>query len=51
MLADTAADNVRSQRVMERVGFRRNPSLDFSEHDDGVGLWRGLVWVASVAPS
>ena len=47
VLAYTAADNVRSQRVMERLGLRRVPALDFSELYDGFGVWSGLVWVAS----
>jgi RimJ/RimL family protein N-acetyltransferase len=42
----TAPDNSRSQRVMERLGLRRDPSRDFTVDYDNVGRWRGLVWVA-----
>jgi RimJ/RimL family protein N-acetyltransferase len=42
----TAPDNQRSQRVMERLGLRRDPSRDFTADYDNVGKWRGLVWVA-----
>ena len=47
VLSYTASDNARSQAVMERLGLRREPSLDFSAHYEGTGLWHGLVWVAS----
>lgn len=47
IVAYTAADNVRSQAVMERLGLRRDRSLDFSAHYDGFGTWRGLVWVGT----
>jgi RimJ/RimL family protein N-acetyltransferase len=47
VLAYTAASNLRSQRVMERLGLRRDPSLDFTQHYDGFGMWNALVWVAS----
>jgi RimJ/RimL family protein N-acetyltransferase len=39
ILAYTAADNVRSQAVMERLGMQRDPLRDFSTPS-----WRGLVW-------
>jgi RimJ/RimL family protein N-acetyltransferase len=42
----TAPDNLRSQRVMERLRLQRDPSRDFTAHYDGVTPWRGLVWVA-----
>lgn len=46
VLSYTAPDNLRSQRVMERLGMRRDPARDFTiDHDDGVA-WRGRVWVA-----
>jgi len=46
VLSYTAPDNLRSQRVMERLGLHRDPARDFTmDHDDG-GAWRGLVWVA-----
>lgn len=51
VLAYTAADNVRSQRVMAKLGFRRDSSLDFVEHYDGFGSWSGLVWFASARPA
>lgn len=46
VLAYTAADNLRSQAVMERLHLRRDPARDFTAdyaHQKG---WRGLVWVA-----
>jgi RimJ/RimL family protein N-acetyltransferase len=42
----TSADNLRSQAVMMRLKFERKPSRDFVAEYEGVGLWRGLVWVA-----
>lgn len=47
VLSYTASDNARSQAVMERLGLRREPSLDFSAPYEATGLWHGLVWVAS----
>jgi RimJ/RimL family protein N-acetyltransferase len=46
VLSYTAPDNLRSQRVMERLGLRRDPSRDFTAEYDNVGRWHGLVWVA-----
>jgi RimJ/RimL family protein N-acetyltransferase len=46
VLAYTAADNLKSQAVMERLRLRRDPSRDFSEPYSS-GLWHGLVWVAT----
>ena len=43
ILAYTAADNVRSQAVMERLGMQRDPLRDFSTPSRR-GTWRGLVW-------
>lgn len=43
VLAYTAADNVRSQAVMERLGMLRDPLRDFSTSGRS-GSWRGLVW-------
>lgn len=43
ILAYTAADNVRSQAVMERLGMQRDPLRDFSTPGRR-GTWRGLVW-------
>ena len=43
----TSPDNLRSQAVMARLNLRRDASRDFTEHDDVVGGWRGLVWVAT----
>jgi RimJ/RimL family protein N-acetyltransferase len=49
VLAYTAADNVRSQAVMDRLKLRRDKSRDFSVYNDRVGSWRGLVWSATSA--
>lgn len=46
VLSYTAPDNPRSQRVMERLGLLRDPSLDFTAEYANVGRWRGLVWIA-----
>ncbi len=49
VLSYTAPDNLRSQRVMERLGMRRDPARDFTiDHDDAAG-WHGWVWVARPA--
>ena len=45
----TAPDNTRSRAVMQRLGLRRDNSLDFSAHYDGFGIWHGLVWIATPA--
>ncbi len=45
--AYTAADNIRSQRVMARLGLDRAEQLDFTMPDEVLGEWHGLVWVAS----
>lgn len=42
----TAEDNERSKAVMDRLGLRREPTLDFWADYDPIGAWRGLVWVA-----
>jgi RimJ/RimL family protein N-acetyltransferase len=47
VLAYTAADNVRSQAVMARLGLRRDTSRDF-DIPRGETPWRGLVWVAEM---
>lgn len=47
VLAYTAADNVRSQAVMERLGLERRRALDFVHDYDGYGKWNGLVWAAT----
>ena len=47
VLAYTAADNIRSQAVMERLGLERRSALDFAHDYDGYGDWRGLVWAAT----
>ena len=47
VLAYTAIDNLRSQAVMERLGLRREPLLDFDVLNDDVP-WHGLVWVAEM---
>jgi RimJ/RimL family protein N-acetyltransferase len=46
VVAYTAPDNLRSQRVMERLHLQRDPSRDFTARYDGVTPWRGLVWAA-----
>ncbi len=46
VLAYTASDNLRSQRVMERLQLHRDSSRDFTADYDRVAGWRGLVWVA-----
>ena len=46
VLAYTAADNVRSQAVMERLRLERRTALDFVHEYDGYGSWGGLVWAA-----
>jgi RimJ/RimL family protein N-acetyltransferase len=45
VLAYTAPDNLRSQAVMARLRLHRDPTRDFTAHNDGID-WRGLVWVA-----
>ena len=47
VLAYTEIDNLRSQAVMERLGLRREPLLDFDVLNDDVP-WHGLVWVAEM---
>lgn len=49
VLSYTAPDNLRSQRVMQRLGLQRDASRDFTAHHDNVGTWHGLVWVAERA--
>lgn len=46
VLAYTAADNLRSRRVMERLRLHRDPSRDFTADYEGSPGWRGLVWIA-----
>jgi RimJ/RimL family protein N-acetyltransferase len=46
ILSYAAPDNIRSQAVMVRLGLQRDPSFDFTADYDGVGSWRGWVWVA-----
>lgn len=46
VLSYTAPDNLRSQRVMARLGLKRDPSRDFTAEYAKVGSWQGLVWVA-----
>jgi RimJ/RimL family protein N-acetyltransferase len=48
VLSYTSSDNARSQAVMERLGLRREPSLDFSGTYGGK-IWHGLVWVAAAS--
>ena len=45
VLAYTSADNARSQAVMRRLGFRRQPKRDF-DAVYGDRPWHGLVWAA-----
>lgn len=49
VLAYTAPDNARSQAVMARLSLRRDPARDFAAEYEGIGTWRGLVWVACPA--
>ena len=44
VLSYTAADNLRSQAVMARLGLRRDKSRDFT-----LNGWRGMVWLARPA--
>ena len=46
VLAYTATDNVRAQRVMERLKLHRDPSRDFTVDHEDFAEWHGLVWVA-----
>lgn len=46
ILSYTAADNVRSQRVMARLNLRRDARRDFVARYT-LGEWHGLVWVAN----
>lgn len=46
ILAYTAADNLRSQAVMARLGLTRDAARDFTLPYEGTGAWRGLVWSA-----
>jgi len=43
IIAYTAADNPRSQAVMERIGMKRDERRDFTAEYDGM-YWSGLVW-------
>ena len=43
--AYTAADNLRSQAVMQRLGLERREDLDFTKTYPRLGEWRGKVWV------
>lgn len=45
ILSYTAADNLRSQNVMKRLGLRRDAARDFTARYSS-GDWSGLVWVA-----
>jgi len=49
VLSYTAADNLRSQAVMGRLDLIRDVSRDFTLHDERLGRWDGLVWVARPA--
>jgi len=50
VLAYTAAENARSQAVMNRLGMTRRVDLDFASDYDGYGVWNGLVWIAMPPP-
>ena len=50
VLAYTSIDNLRSQAVIERLGLRRDPMLDFDLLNGDVP-WHGLVWVAEMRQS
>ena len=45
----TAADNPRSQAVMNRLPLWRDPARDFTVSDGRLGIWHGLVWVGRPA--
>jgi RimJ/RimL family protein N-acetyltransferase len=45
ILAYTAADNVRSQALITRLGFARDKMRDFTLSGPR-GTWQGLVWAA-----
>ena len=45
VLSYTAADNLRSQAVMARLGLAREAHRDFTADYDG-SAWSGQVWVA-----
>jgi RimJ/RimL family protein N-acetyltransferase len=49
VLAYTAADNPRSQAVMQRLQLKREPSRDFVAQYERAAVWHGLVWVARPA--
>lgn len=46
VVAFTAADNLRSQAVMGRLGMRRAPDRDFTLRSEDAAPWTGLVWTA-----
>lgn len=46
VLAYTGPDNLRSERVMDRLHLQRDASRDFTLVLEGVTAWQGLVWVA-----
>jgi RimJ/RimL family protein N-acetyltransferase len=46
VFAYTAPDNIKSQAVMARLQLRREPALDFTADYEGLGAWRGLVWIS-----
>jgi len=41
----TAPDNLASQAVMDRLGYKREPKRDFSAVYDSIGEWHGWVWL------
>jgi RimJ/RimL family protein N-acetyltransferase len=49
VLAYTAADNLTSQAVMDRLELTRDATRDFTLQDERMGAWCGLVWVARPA--
>ncbi len=46
IFAYTAADNLASQAVIARLGFKRDPCCDFTIQDDIAGTWHGMTWIA-----
>jgi RimJ/RimL family protein N-acetyltransferase len=50
VLSYTTVENVRSQAVMARLGLHRDPTRDFTVFHDGIGPWRGLVWITRMNP-
>ena len=46
VLSYTTLKNIRSQSVMRKLNLARDASRDFIAHNELIGEWQGLVWVA-----